>query len=128
MAAPRVASSFGFWAGAGLAAAVFGLLTLGERRHPLRRSVEDKRRRLRRNLAVSAASAAVIQIADRPLTRRAAAIVEARRWGLAPRLGLPRWAEEALAFVLLDYTLWVWHVLTHRVPKDAEEIEALMAK
>jgi sterol desaturase/sphingolipid hydroxylase (fatty acid hydroxylase superfamily) len=31
-------------------------------------------------------------------------------------LGLPRWAEEALAFLLLDYTLWVWHVLTHRWP------------
>src|SRR4029079_7727344 len=62
----------------------------------------------------SAVSVAVIQIADRPLTRRAAAIVEARRWGLTPRLGLPRWAEEALAFLLLDYTLWVWHVLTHR--------------
>lgn len=114
MAARRVASSFGFWAGAGLAAAVFGLLTLGERRRPLRRSVEDQRRRLRRNLAVGAVSAAVIQIADRPLTRRAAALVEARRWGLARRLGLPRWAEEALAFLLLDYTLWVWHVLTHR--------------
>jgi sterol desaturase/sphingolipid hydroxylase (fatty acid hydroxylase superfamily) len=106
MTARRGANIFGLWAGAGLAVAVFGLLTLGERRRPLRRSVEAKGRRLRRNLAVAAVSAAVIQIADRPLTRRAAAVVEARRWGLAKRLGLPRWTEEALAFLLLDYTLW----------------------
>ena len=116
MAARRGANIFGMLAGVGLAGAVFGLLTLGETRRPLRRAVEDKRRRLRRNLAVAAVSAAVIQIADRPLTRRAAAVVEARRWGLAKRLGLPRWAEDALAFLLLDYTLWVWHVLTHRWP------------
>jgi sterol desaturase/sphingolipid hydroxylase (fatty acid hydroxylase superfamily) len=116
MKARRGANIFGMWAGAGLAAAVFGLLTLGERRRPLRRSVEAKGRRLRRNLAVAAVSAAVVQIADRPLTRRAAAVVEARRWGLARQLGLPRWAEDALAFLLLDYTLWIWHVLTHRWP------------
>jgi len=31
-------------------------------------------------------------------------------------VGLPAWAEGALALLLLDYTLYVWHVLTHRVP------------
>lgn len=114
MAGRRSVNIFGLWTGAGLAAAVFGLLTLGERRRPLRRPVEPQGRRLRRNLAVAAASAAVIQIVDRPLTRRAAAVVEQRRWGLVRRLGLPRWAQDALAFLLLDYTLWVWHVLLHR--------------
>jgi sterol desaturase/sphingolipid hydroxylase (fatty acid hydroxylase superfamily) len=102
------------WMGAGLAAAVFGLLALGERRRPLRRSVEPKGHRLRRNLAVAAVTAAVIQIADRPVTRRAAALVERRRWGLLKQAGLPRWLEGTLAFLLLDYTLWVWHVLLHR--------------
>ena len=29
---------------------------------------------------------------------------------------LPRWVEVPLALVLLDYTLYIWHVLTHRVP------------
>ncbi len=29
---------------------------------------------------------------------------------------MPPWAETVLAVVLLDYTLYLWHVLTHRVP------------
>ena len=33
-----------------------------------------------------------------------------------PRLGLPAALEVALAAVLLDYTLYLWHVLTHKVP------------
>lgn len=45
-----------------------------------------------------------------------AASVERRGWGVVNLTGLPVWAEVALAFVLLDYTLYVWHVLTHRVP------------
>ena len=28
---------------------------------------------------------------------------------------LPEWVEVPLAVILLDYTLYVWHVLTHRV-------------
>jgi len=114
MSTRREAGPLGFWLGAGLAAAVFSLLTLGERRRPLRPSVEPKRRRLARNLAVAAVSAAVVQVCDRPLTRRAAALVERRRWGLLPQARLPRGMADALAFLLLDYTLWVWHVLLHR--------------
>jgi sterol desaturase/sphingolipid hydroxylase (fatty acid hydroxylase superfamily) len=114
MAARRGAKIFGAWMGAGLAAAVFGLLTLGERRRPLRHAMERKGRRLRDNIALAAVSAAVVQIADRPVTRRAAALAERRRWGLVQRAGLPRWAESVLAFLLLDYTLWAWHVLAHR--------------
>jgi sterol desaturase/sphingolipid hydroxylase (fatty acid hydroxylase superfamily) len=114
MAGGQRANFFGMWLGAGLAAAVFGLLTLGEERRPLRKRVEPRGRRLRRNLVMAAAAAATIQIADRPFTRPVAALVQRRRWGLLPRAGLPRWAEGALAFLLLDYTLWIWHVLLHR--------------
>ncbi len=45
-----------------------------------------------------------------------AARVDRHGWGLLPRLGLPKPVETAAAVVLLDYTLYVWHVLTHRVP------------
>jgi sterol desaturase/sphingolipid hydroxylase (fatty acid hydroxylase superfamily) len=114
MTSRRRANIFGWWTGAGLAAGVFALLTLGEERRPLRRRVEGKGRHLRRNLAMAAAGAAVIQVADRPLTRRVAALVRRRRWGLLGQARLPRWAEDALAFLLLDYTLWIWHVLLHR--------------
>jgi sterol desaturase/sphingolipid hydroxylase (fatty acid hydroxylase superfamily) len=58
----------------------------------------------------------VIQTLEMPLVRRLATLAERRRWGLVPRLRLPRQLETALAVVLLDYTLYLWHVLTHRVP------------
>jgi sterol desaturase/sphingolipid hydroxylase (fatty acid hydroxylase superfamily) len=42
--------------------------------------------------------------------------VERNRWGLLKRYRLPRWLEAILAVALMDYTLYAWHVLTHRVP------------
>ena len=47
-----------------------------------------------------------------PLTRW----VERERVGLTQRLPLPRWARDAVAVLLLDYTLYLWHVLEHRSP------------
>jgi sterol desaturase/sphingolipid hydroxylase (fatty acid hydroxylase superfamily) len=43
-------------------------------------------------------------------------LVERKRWGLLKQLDLPRWLEIPLAVCLLDYTLYLWHILTHRVP------------
>src|SRR5205823_3848162 len=37
-------------------------------------------------------------------------------WGLLKWVALPRWIEVPVAVALMDYTLYVWHVLTHRVP------------
>jgi sterol desaturase/sphingolipid hydroxylase (fatty acid hydroxylase superfamily) len=39
-----------------------------------------------------------------------------RRWGIAPRAPVPAPFRTALALVLMDYTLYWWHVLLHRVP------------
>jgi sterol desaturase/sphingolipid hydroxylase (fatty acid hydroxylase superfamily) len=47
-----------------------------------------------------------------PLAR----LVEERRWGLLKRWRLPIWTEILLGGVLLDYTLYLWHILTHKVP------------
>ncbi len=102
----------------GLAAAL-GLAALYalERRRPLRRTErEPKARRNARNLAVAGLSAAAVQLAERPVTAPLTRWVARRRAGLVPRLGLPPWAETALALLLLDYTLYLWHVATHRVP------------
>jgi sterol desaturase/sphingolipid hydroxylase (fatty acid hydroxylase superfamily) len=104
----------GAWLGIAVAGAVFGALFFAERRRPLRRRVEPGPRRVARNLAVAALSAAALQIADRPVTRPTAALAGRRRWGLVPRLPLPSWARTAAAVLLLDYTLWLWHVLLHR--------------
>jgi sterol desaturase/sphingolipid hydroxylase (fatty acid hydroxylase superfamily) len=94
----------------------FGLLVWLERRRPLRRAVEPKLRREARNLAVAAAGAAALRVTEKPLADALTSLVERRRWGLLKLVRLPAWLEVALAVVLLDYTLYLWHVLTHRVP------------
>jgi sterol desaturase/sphingolipid hydroxylase (fatty acid hydroxylase superfamily) len=105
------------WLGAPLVIGAFAALAWLERRRPLRCAVvEPKLRREARNLAVAGAGALMLQLAEAPVVAPLARLVERRGWGLLKRVGLPVWLEVTLAVVLLDYTLYVWHVLTHRVP------------
>ncbi|MEO8227802.1 MAG: sterol desaturase family protein, partial [Gemmatimonadota bacterium] len=104
------------WVTGALGAGALALLVWLEHRRGLRQPVEATPRRQVRNLGVAAVSAAVLQVADRPFTRPLAALVVRRRWGLLQWIRLPRWLEVTLAVILLDYTLYLWHVLTHRVP------------
>jgi sterol desaturase/sphingolipid hydroxylase (fatty acid hydroxylase superfamily) len=104
------------WLAVGLVAGTFLTLTWLERRRPLRRSVAPKLQRTGRNLALAALGSVAIQVAEMPVVSRVAAAVERHRWGLLPRLRLPVWLEVAAAVLLMDYTLYLWHIFTHRVP------------
>jgi sterol desaturase/sphingolipid hydroxylase (fatty acid hydroxylase superfamily) len=104
------------WLSGTLVVGAFGLLWLLERRRPLRPEVEPKLRRNARNLAVAAMAAATLQLVERPVTKQLTSLVERRGWGLLKLVRLPRWLEVALAVVLLDYTLYLWHVVSHRAP------------
>jgi sterol desaturase/sphingolipid hydroxylase (fatty acid hydroxylase superfamily) len=60
--------------------------------------------------------AATLQVLERPVVEPLAELVERRRCGLLKLARLPAWVEVPLAIVPMDYTLYLWHVLTHRVP------------
>ncbi|MGH7195121.1 MAG: sterol desaturase family protein, partial [Candidatus Saccharimonadales bacterium] len=104
------------WIGTALAIGSFLLLAWSERKRPLRASVEPKLRREGRNLAVAGLGAVAIQLAGTPIVRPLTYFVERRRWGLLRRLRLPAWLEIAVALILMDYTFYIWHVLTHKTP------------
>ncbi len=104
------------WLSATLILGAFSLLTWLERRRPLRREVEPKLTRTARNLAVAGIGAVALQLTERPVALELAALVEQHNVGLLKLLRLPLWLETVLAVVLLDYTLYIWHVLTHKVP------------
>jgi sterol desaturase/sphingolipid hydroxylase (fatty acid hydroxylase superfamily) len=104
------------WISAPLILGAFGALVWLERRRPLRQAVEPKLRHEARNLAVAVVSAAALRLTERPVVERLTALVERRRWGLLKRARLPEWMEVTLAVLLMDYTLYLWHVLTHRSP------------
>jgi sterol desaturase/sphingolipid hydroxylase (fatty acid hydroxylase superfamily) len=95
---------------------ILGGIFLLERRRPLRTETESKTRRNGRNLAVAALGAITIHFAESPVIYPLANIVERRRWGLLKVLKLPRFAEVIATVLLLDYTLYLQHVLHHRVP------------
>ncbi|HKZ76994.1 MAG TPA: sterol desaturase family protein [Pyrinomonadaceae bacterium] len=94
----------------------FGLLVWLEGRRPLRGEVESKLRRGARNLAIAGVGAVMLQLTESPVALSLTALVKQHNLGLLKRLPLPPWLELALAIILLDYTLYVWHVLTHKVP------------
>jgi sterol desaturase/sphingolipid hydroxylase (fatty acid hydroxylase superfamily) len=105
------------WLTTGLAVAWFAGLVWLERRQGLRdRQVESKLRRDVRNLAVGGFGAIALHLAERPIVVPLARLVRRRRWGLLQRRRLPPWAETTLAVIMMDYTLYIWHVLVHKVP------------
>jgi sterol desaturase/sphingolipid hydroxylase (fatty acid hydroxylase superfamily) len=93
----------------------FAALVVLEQRRPLRAQTESALRRNLRNLAVAGISVAVLRLLQKPLTDRATAFVERRRFGLLARASMPSAIKAPLALMLMDYTLYIWHVLTHRV-------------
>jgi sterol desaturase/sphingolipid hydroxylase (fatty acid hydroxylase superfamily) len=100
-----------------LALGGFAALLWLESRYRLRgAAVEPKARRVFRNAAIGTLTALLLRYPERVLTQPAAKLVERRRWGLLARLALPRGLETAFALALMDYTLYVWHILLHRVP------------
>ncbi len=92
------------------------LLVWLETKRPLRREVESKLVRNARNLAVAGAAALALQLTEKPVATRLARLVGRRRLGLLKIVSLPRWLEIPAAVVLMDYTLYLWHVLTHKAP------------
>jgi sterol desaturase/sphingolipid hydroxylase (fatty acid hydroxylase superfamily) len=105
----------GWITGAIVVGALVSILWL-ERSRPLRCGREDKQRRDARNLMMGALAAIAVRVGEKPFTAPLARWVHASASGLLPRLNLPALAEVGLTVVLLDYTLYVWHVLTHRIP------------
>ncbi|MGB3799117.1 MAG: sterol desaturase family protein [Lewinella sp.] len=98
-----------------LAGLVVGLYLL-EEVLVLREQHQSKARRSVINTAVAASGFAVVRAALLPAMIWVGSVAERRRFGLVHRLGLPRPARYVLGFLLLDYTNYLWHVLTHNVP------------
>lgn len=94
----------------------FAVLYIFEKRRPLRKQIEQKETSTARNLAIAAAAGVAINLFEKPVTDKLTRFVEKRNFGLLKIFRLPKFLETALAVVLLDYTLYLWHVLTHKSP------------
>lgn len=92
------------------------VLTLVEEIRPLRAVTQQTWRRRAVNLTFIAIGGALLAVVYGPLVLGAAELARRNGFGLLRWLHLPAWASVVLGFVLLDYTLWFWHLLNHRVP------------
>lgn len=98
-----------------MAAAAMAIF-IAEKRRPLRRMEHAGPSRTVRNLTMGATSMAVVALIQSPIVDPLARRVGDQAWGLARQPPWPEWAKDAAAFLLLDYTIYIWHVLTHKVP------------
>lgn len=103
----------------GVFAAVFVAMALLELAIPKRRLVAPKPRRWTTNIAIVLLDSAIIRLMASltvPLAAIAAAMyAETRGWGLLNILVLPAWAEVLAAIIVLDFAIWLQHLLAHKI-------------
>jgi sterol desaturase/sphingolipid hydroxylase (fatty acid hydroxylase superfamily) len=104
------------WLNALLVFGTAATVVLLESRRPLRRMTQEKLPRDLRNAAVSMLAAATVALAEKPVVAPLALAVHRKRLGLLKLVRLPAALEILLSIVLLDYTLYFWHYLTHKIP------------
>jgi sterol desaturase/sphingolipid hydroxylase (fatty acid hydroxylase superfamily) len=95
--------------------AVSGSVLLLERKRRARAYVERPAIHTGRNLVVAGLAAATVHVLEAPVVVPLACLVARRRWGVVWMLREPSWLRDLAAIVLLDYTLYIWHILVHRV-------------
>jgi sterol desaturase/sphingolipid hydroxylase (fatty acid hydroxylase superfamily) len=113
---PKLGYDHGVWVTAIVIATTFGVMLLFERLAPLRPTVEPKPRRLARNFTMAGLSLLVGELVRLPLLVPVILWTSEQRIGLVNLVAMPNAARAVIAVVLLDYTLWWWHWLSHRVP------------
>ena len=99
--------------------AFFGVLVvvgLAELAFPRRRLTVSKSRRWASNLAIVFLNSALVRLLL-PLTAGSFAALAARRgWGVFNNLGAPVWVAGLGSLVVLDFAIYLQHVMFHAVP------------
>jgi len=104
------------WLSRVLSVGTFAVLYIFERRRPLRPQLEQKEIQTARNLTVAALAGLAFNLFEKPIAEKLTRYVEEKHFGLLKIFRLPKFFETILAVVLLDYTLYLWHFLTHKIP------------
>jgi len=91
-----------------------GALVVIERSRPLRRQREPGPGRVARNLAIGVLAAGTTAASQLPIIKPVQSLAERRRLGLLRWIGVPKALRVVLGFLLLDYTVYLWHQLNHR--------------
>ena len=96
--------------------ALFALLFIFETKFQLRKRIQNRWQRILTNLLSSIPSFALLRFLFLPVMVWLAYKNEALHIGLNYLYALPSWIEASIAFLVLDYGNYLWHVLNHKVP------------
>lgn len=99
-----------------ITAGFFAALYYFEKKRPLRKQIEPKITNTARDLAIASAAGLAVNFFEKPVADKLTRFVENKNFGLLKIFRLPKFLETALAVILLDYTLYLWHVFTHKSP------------
>ncbi len=95
---------------------VFAFLFIIESWRQLRKREQSRWHRIVINFIVSLPAFGLLRLLLIPAMVWLAVQNERWHFGLNYLYTLPVWLEGAIAFVLLDYTNYLWHILNHKVP------------
>jgi len=95
---------------------VFALMAVWEVVAPRRARLLTRLQRWGSNLGLVVLNTVLLRLLFPAAAVGMALSVNAQGWGLLNTLGLPFWVEVLAALVVLDFAIWVQHVLFHAVP------------
>jgi sterol desaturase/sphingolipid hydroxylase (fatty acid hydroxylase superfamily) len=102
--------------GTPILAGIFIILFIFEKKFQLRKRVQNRWKRIFINFIVSIPSFALLRFLFIPLMVWLAFKNQQWHFGLNYLYDVPAWLKFAVAFVLLDYSLYTWHILLHKIP------------
>jgi sterol desaturase/sphingolipid hydroxylase (fatty acid hydroxylase superfamily) len=104
------------WIGIPILAGVFFCLFIIEEKFQLRKRVQSKWKRSIINNIISIPSFLLLRFMFLPIMIWLTIQNEQLKFGLNYLYELPAWAEAAIAFLIFDYTNYLWHTLNHKLP------------
>lgn len=104
------------WLTPAVVAGGFLLFLWIETLRPLRVERDSKLRRIGRNLSTAGIGLATVELLQIPILIPISHWAMTRGIGLLNQFELAGWIRMAVTLLLLDYTLWFWHWVNHRVP------------
>jgi sterol desaturase/sphingolipid hydroxylase (fatty acid hydroxylase superfamily) len=96
--------------------AVFAILAVWELLAPRRRLAVGRKPRWANNLAIFIIDALAVRLLIPTAAVGAAVLASDRGWGLLNAFALPGWLAAVAGFVLLDFVIYLQHVVFHHVP------------
>jgi len=100
----------------GCFAAIFTTMALWEWRNPRLTLAQDRRQRWPINLGITVLDVVLVRLTVGAVAVQASLLAGERGWGLFHLIDVPGWVAFVASWAILDFTLYLQHILVHAVP------------